>query len=436
MKNLLYSILMLFAINLSSQSIDFELYKLDNGLDVILHQDNSAPIVVTSMMYHVGAKDEDEDKTGFAHFFEHLLFEGTKNIDGGYGGWNQIINSNGGTFNANTTADRTYYYEIFPSNKLEIGLWLESERMLHPVVSQKGINTQNEVVKEEKRRAENQPYGKLIEVVSENLFEVHPYKGTVIGKMEHLDAATEEDYKKFNKKFHVPNNAVLVVAGDIEVDKTLELVKKYFGEIPKGKEVERSFPKEKPITESKRVKSYDKNIQIPAYVLAYRTPPQNDRDSWVLNMISTYLSDGESSKLYKKIVDEKKKALAVQAINLSQEDYGIYIVFNIPMGEKTFDEMNKEIDEEIYKIQNELISERDFEKIRNKIESQFVSSNSSFEGIASSLATYHMLYDDVNLINDQIDIYMSITREEMRDVANKYLNTNQRIEVEYLPNEK
>ena len=436
MKNLLYIILMLFAINLSSQSIDFELYKLDNGLDVILHQDNSAPIVVTSMMYHVGAKDEDEDKTGFAHFFEHLLFEGTKNIDGGYGGWNQIINSNGGTFNANTTADRTYYYEIFPSNKLEIGLWLESERMLHPVVSQKGINTQNEVVKEEKRRAENQPYGKLIEVVSENLFEVHPYKGTVIGKMEHLDAATEEDYKKFNKKFHVPNNAVLVVAGDIEVDKTLELVKKYFGEIPKGKELERSFPKEKPITESKRVKSYDKNIQIPAYVLAYRTPPQNDRDSWVLNMISTYLSDGESSKLYKKIVDEKKMALAVQAINLSQEDYGIYIVFNIPMGEKTFDEMNKEIDEEIYKIQNELISERDFEKIRNKIESQFVSSNSSFEGIASSLATYHMLYDDVNLINDQIDIYMSITREEMRDVANKYLNTNQRIEVEYLPNEK
>lgn len=436
MKNFINIFIVLITISTYSQSVNFEKYTLENGLDVILHQDNSAPIVVTSMMYHVGAKDEDEDKTGFAHFFEHLLFEGTKNIDGGYGGWNQIINSNGGTFNANTTADRTYYYEIFPSNKLEIGLWLESERMLHPVVSQKGINTQNEVVKEEKRRAENQPYGKLIEVVSENLFEVHPYKGTVIGKMEHLDAATEEDYKKFNKKFHVPNNAVLVVAGDIEVDKTLELVKKYFGEIPKGKEVERSFPKEKPITESKRVKSYDKNIQIPAYVLAYRTPPQNDRDSWVLKMISTYLSDGESSKLYKKIVDEKKMALAVQAINLSQEDYGIYIVFNIPMGEKTFDEMNKEIDEEIYKIQNELISERDFEKIRNKIESQFVSSNSSFEGIASSLATYHMLYDDVNLINDQIDIYMSITREEMRDVANKYLNTNQRIEVEYLPNEK
>ena len=297
MKNLINIFLALLTISTYSQSVDFEKHTLENGLDVILHQDNSAPVVVTSVMYHVGAKDEDADKTGFAHFFEHLLFEGTKNIDGGYGGWNQIINSNGGTFNANTTADRTYYYEIFPSNKLEIGLWLESERMLHPVVSQKGINTQNEVVKEEKRLGENQPYGKLIEVVSENLFEVHPYKGTVIGKMEHLDAATEEDYKKFNKKFHVPNNAVLVVAGDIEVDKTLELVKKYFGDIPRGKDVERNFPKEKPITESKRVKSYDKNIQIPAYVLAYRTPPQNERDSWVLNMISTYLSDGESSKL-------------------------------------------------------------------------------------------------------------------------------------------
>ena len=193
MKNFINIFIVLITISTYSQSVNFEKHTLENGLDVILHQDNSAPIVVTSMMYHVGAKDEDEDKTGFAHFFEHLLFEGTKNIDGGYGGWNQIINSNGGTFNANTTADRTYYYEIFPSNKLEIGLWLESERMLHPVVSQKGINTQNEVVKEEKRRAENQPYGKLIEVVSENLFEVHPYKGTVIGKMEHLDAATEED---------------------------------------------------------------------------------------------------------------------------------------------------------------------------------------------------------------------------------------------------
>ena len=177
-----------------------------------------------------------------------------------------------------------------------------------------------------KRLSENQPYGKLREVISENLFKVHPYKGTVIGKMEHLDSATEEDYKNFNKKYHIPNNAVLVVAGDIEIDKTLSLIKKYFDEIPRGNEVVRNFEKEEPIVETKRVQAYDENIQIPAYVYAYRTPAQNQRDSWVLNMISTYLSDGESSKLYKKIVDEKKMALTAQAANAAMEDYGMYFI--------------------------------------------------------------------------------------------------------------
>ncbi len=434
MRLILILFLSLLFFQLNSQSVNFQEFDLDNGLHVILHQDNSAPVVATSVMYHIGAKDEDPDKTGFAHFFEHLLFEGTKNIEKGE--WDIIVNSNGGRYNANTSADRTYYYEIFPSNKLEIALWLESERMLHPKVSQQGIDTQNEVVKEEKRLSENQPYGKLLEVILENLFLVHPYKGTVIGKMEHLDNATEEDYQNFNAKYHIPNNAVLVVAGDIEIEKTLELIKKYFDEIPSGDDVIRSFEKESPIVETKRVQAFDKNIQIPAYIYAYRTPAQNQRDSWVLNMISTYLSDGQSSKLYKKIVDEKKMALAAQASNLGMEDYGMYFIFCLPMGENNMDDLSIEIDEEINLIQNNLISEKDYQKIMNKLESQFVSSNSSFEGIASSLATYYMLYDDINLINSQLDIYKSISREEIREVAKKYLSPNQRIEIEYLPTEK
>ncbi len=434
MRLILISFISLLFFQLNSQSVNFQEFNLDNGLHVILHQDNSAPVVATSVMYHIGAKDEDPDKTGFAHFFEHLLFEGTENIEKGE--WDIIVNSNGGRYNANTSADRTYYYEIFPSNKLEIALWLESERMLHPKVSQQGIDTQNEVVKEEKRLSENQPYGKLLEVILENLFLVHPYKGTVIGKMEHLDNATEEDYQNFNAKYHIPNNAVLVVAGDIEIEKTLELIKKYFDEIPRGDDVIRSFEKESPIVETKRVQAFDKNIQIPAYIYAYRTPAQNQRDSWVLNMISTYLSDGQSSKLYKKIVDEKKMALAAQASNLGMEDYGMYFIFCFPMGENNMDDLSIEIDEEINLIQNNLISEKDYQKIMNKLESQFVSSNSSFEGIASSLATYYMLYDDINLINSQLDIYKSISREEIREVAKKYLSPNQRIEIEYLPTEK
>ena len=434
MRLILISFVTLIFFQLNSQSVTFQEFDLDNGLHVILHQDNSAPVVATSVMYHIGAKDEDPDKTGFAHFFEHLLFEGTENIEKGE--WDIIVNSNGGRYNANTTADRTYYYEIFPSNKLEIALWLESERMLHPKVSQQGIDTQNEVVKEEKRLSENQPYGKLLEVILENLFLVHPYKGTVIGKMEHLDNATEKDYQSFNEKYHIPNNAVLVVAGDIEIEKTLALIKKYFDEIPRGDDVIRSFEKESPITETKRVQAFDENIQIPAYIYAYRTPAQNQRDSWVLNMISTYLSDGQSSKLYKKIVDEKKMALAAQASNLGMEDYGMYFIFCFPMGENNMDDLSKEIDEEINLIQNNLISEKDYQKIMNKLESQFVSSNSSFEGIASSLATYYMLYDDVDLINSQLDIYKTISREEIREVAKRYLSPNQRIEIEYLPTEK
>ena len=221
MKNFLYYLLTLFAFNISAQSIDYELYTLDNGLDVILHQENSSPVVTISVMYHVGAKDEVEGRTGFAHFFEHLLFEGTKNIERGK--WFDIVSSNGGSNNANTSHDRTYYYETFPSNSLELGLWMESERMLHPIINQIGVDTQNEVVKEEKRqRIDNAPYGALIygTAVDPYLYKKHPYRRSVIGSMEDLDAAKLDEFIEFNNQWNNPNNAVLVVAGDIDIDNT------------------------------------------------------------------------------------------------------------------------------------------------------------------------------------------------------------------------
>ena len=418
-----------------AQSISFEEYDLDNGLHVILHQDNNAPVVTTSVMYHVGAKDEQPDRTGFAHFFEHLLFEGTENIERGQ--WFSIVTENGGTNNANTTDDRTYYYEVFPSNNLELGLWMESERMLHPIINQIGVETQNEVVKEEKRlRVDNQPYGKFLENVKKNLFRKHPYRWTTIGEMEHLDAATLDEFLAFNKKFYVPNNAVLVVAGDIDIASTKKMVQDYFGDIPRGADIERNYEKDEPITETISATAYDSNIQIPAVINAYRTPGFSERDSRVLDMISTYLSDGPSSKLYKKLVDEKKMALQTGAFNISQEDYSMYVIFGLPLGDNTLDDLVSEMDEEIVKIQSQLISERDYQKLQNKIENGFVNSNSSIEGIANSLARYYMLYDDTSLINTEIDIYRSITREEIKDVANKYLNPNQRLVLEYLPETK
>ncbi len=423
---------LLLAGNLSAQKVAFEEYDLDNGLHVILHNDNSAPAVITSVMYHVGAKDEHPERTGFAHFFEHLLFEGTKNI--GRGEWFKIVTANGGTNNANTSDDRTYYFEVFPSNNLELALWMESERLMHPVINQIGVTTQNEVVKEEKRlRVDNQPYGNLLAEVKKNLFKKHPYRWATIGSMEHLDAATLEEFQEFNKKFYIPNNAVLVVAGQFDTAQAKKWIQQYFGPIPKGEPVKRQTFVEDPITETIRATYQDPNIQIPMIVAAYRTPSMKTREARVLDFISAYLSDGPSSKLYKKIVDEKKMALQIGAFSFSQEDYGSYIVYGLPMGTFTAADILREADEEIAKLQQELISERDLQKLQNKFENRYVSSNSSIEGIAENLASSYLLYKDVNLVNTEIDIYRSITREEIREVAKKYLNPNQRLILDYVP---
>ncbi|EHQ43059.1 MULTISPECIES: M16 family metallopeptidase [Myroides] len=421
-----------YGMTASAQKVEFEEYTLDNGLKVILHQDKSAPVIITSVMYHVGAKDENPERTGFAHFFEHLLFEGTKNIERGE--WFKLVTANGGKNNANTSDDRTYYYEVFPSNNLELSLWMESERLMHPIINQIGVDTQNEVVKEEKRlRMDNQPYGQLLPQVKENLFKKHPYRWAPIGSMEHLDAATLEEFLAFNKKFYIPNNAVLVVAGDFETAQAKNWIKQYFGSIAKGTPVTRAAIQEDPITKEIRAEYQDPNVQIPMLVQAYRTPSMKTRDARVLDMISSILSNGKSSRLYKKIVDEQKKALEIGAFNLSQEDYGAYLIYGLPMQGYTTEDLVTEIDKEIEKLQTELISERDFQKLQNVLENEYVRGNSDLEGLAHNLATYSLLYGDTNLINTNIEMYRDITREEIREVAKKYLNKNQRLILDYTP---
>lgn len=431
-----FAALLLAGFTATAQEVKYEELDLDNGLHVILHQDNTAPVVTVGVMYDVGGKDlggtpKTGERTGFAHFFEHLLFEGTKNIDRGE--WFEIVSSNGGSNNANTSLDRTYYYEIFPSNNLELGLWMESERMLHPVIDQIGVDTQNEVVKEEKRLRYSRPYSQFLFAVSENLFKNHPYKNKNIGEMKDLDDSTLEEFKAYFKKWYGPNNASLVIAGDIDTEEAKKLAKKYFNDIPSGQKPTRNFPKEEAITETINATFYDENIQIPAIITAYRTPGFSERDSYILQMISTYLSDGKSSKLYKKLVDQQKQALQAGAINIPQKDYSIYAIYGLPLGETTLETLLAEMDEEVLKLQNELISEKDYQKIQNKFENQFVNSNSSVSGIANSLVRYQMLYGNIDLINTEIDIYRSITREDIQAVAKKYLNPNQRLVLEYLP---
>lgn len=426
---------LLLAATAGAQKVNFTEYDLANGLHVILHQDKSAPVVAVTVFYHVGSKNEEVNRTGFAHFFEHLLFEGTDNIKRGE--WSKIVTANGGQENATTSQDRTFYYELFPSNQLELGLWMESERMLHPVINQEGVETQNEVVKEEKRqRIDNQPYGHFLEQIFTRLFTAHPYRWQPIGSMEDLDAAKLEEFQAFFKKYYIPNNATLSIAGDIDIEQTKKWVAKYFTDIPKGTPIAQPNIQEAPITKEIIDTAYDANIQIPAIMAAYRIPGMTSEDSKALEMISNYLSSGGSSKLSKKMVDEKKNALQVGAFNYALEDYGAYITYALPNNNTSLNDLLKDIDEEVAKLQTDLISETDYQKLLNQFENDFVSANTRMLGVAENLADGYAFFKNTGHINEELNAYKKVTREQIRDVAKKYLNTNQRVVLYYLPETK
>ena len=422
-----------FCLTASAQQVKFTEYDLDNGLHVILHQDKTAPVVAVSVMYHVGSKDEVTGRTGFAHFFEHLLFEGSDNMK--RGDFMKIVSSNGGQNNATTSFDRTFYYETFPSNQLELGLWLESERMLHPKIDEAGVKTQNEVVKEEKRmRVDNAPYGHMVENIFRPLFKGTPYEWQPIGSMADLDAAKLPEFLAFFKKYYAPNNAVLTIAGDIDVEKTRGMVKKYFDEVPKGEPVVKSPYTLAPITKEIIDTAYDANIQIPAILTAYQVPGMKSRESKVLQMISSVLSGGGSSRLNKKLVDEKKTALEVAAINFTQEDLGAYITYSMPNNNTPLNDLLKDIDAEVQSLQTNLISDNEFRKVQNQFENDYVSANSRMLGVAENLANGYTFHNkNTNDINEELEVIKSITKEEIRDVAKKYLNKNQRLVLYYLP---
>ncbi len=431
-KGFLYAALSAACLPVLAQKVAYTEYKLKNGLGVVLHQDKSAPVVAVSVMYHVGSKDEIPTRTGFAHFFEHLLFEGSENIKRGE--FMKIVSANGGQNNANTTQDRTFYYEVFPSNQLETGLWLESERMLHPVINEIGVKTQNEVVKEEKRlRVDNQPYGNFLSEVMKRLFTKHPYTWVPIGSMEHLDAATLQEFQAFNKKYYVPNNAVLVIAGDIDIEKTKKLVDAYFSEVPAGAPVVKTKYVETPITKEIIDTAYDNNIQIPAVIAAYRIPGMTSRESKMLDMASAVLSQGSSSRMFKKMVDDKKNSLQVGSFSYALEDYGAYFTYALPNNDTPLDTLVKDMDDEIVKLQTELISEKEFTKLQNQFENEYVDKNNRMLGVAENLADGYTFFKNTNEINTELEELRKITRQDIMNVAKKYMNKNQRVLLYYLP---
>lgn len=432
LKTLWITLLASSTIGFAQTNIEFEEFDLNNGLHVILHEDHSTPIVAVSVLYHVGSKNEREGRTGFAHFFEHLMFEGSPNIDRGE--FMKIVQANGGSLNANTSNDRTFYYEVLPSNQLELGLWLESERMLHATVDNKGVETQREVVKEEKRlRVDNRPYGSILEEMFKRTFKNSYYEHVPIGSLEDLNAAEIGDFSDFYDTYYVPQNATLSIAGDIDPTKTRTLIEQYFGAIPKGdKEINRPTNDPPPLPGEIVDTVYD-NIQLPAVITSYRTPKQGTKDAYAMEMLAQLLSGGQSSMLYKKLVDDQQKALTVQAFPFALESAGMFGSFGIVNSGVAPDELLAGIDEEIEKVKSEVISEKDYTKVLNQIESQFISSNSTMRGIAESLANYHVYFNDANLINTEIEKYRNISREDLHEVANKYLNKGNRVVLYYLP---
>jgi predicted Zn-dependent peptidase len=415
--------------------INYDEYNLDNGLHIILYQDNSTPIVAVSVMYHVGSKNEKPDRTGFAHFFEHLMFEGSPNI--GRGEYMKIVENAGGELNANTDFDRTYYYEVLPSNQLALGLYLESERMLHLKIDSVGVETQRKVVKEErKQRLDNQPYGKIWEITFKDAYRTSPYRWMPIGSAQYIDKASIDEFRNFYKTYYVPQNAVISIAGDIQIDKAKELIKKYFSEIPRGtKEIYRPDVKETSQTAEVIDTAYD-NIQLPAIVEAYHIPEVGAEDYYPIRMLTTLLSGGRSSRLYKTLVDSTQKAVYVGAFPAALEDPGLFISVAIANQGVDSDELKKLIDGEIDKVKNKLISDEEMQKLKNQVETDYVNQNATDAGIAENLAYYYTIYRNTSAINTELNKLMNVTKKDIKRVADKYLKDSNRLVLYYLPNKK
>ncbi len=438
MRKLLFSLGLLAAVHgaqAQGVQIKFTEYDLPNGLHVILHEDHTIPTVAISVLYHVGSKNEDPTRTGFAHFFEHLLFEGSEHI--GRGEYMKLVQNNGGVINANTTFDRTFYFETLPSNKLELGLWMESERMLHAKIDEVGLETQRKVVKEEKKqRYENTPYGHLIEQIFKNSFTKHPYQWTPIGEAQYIDQATLPEFMEFYKTYYVPENATLSIGGDISENQVRGWVEKYFGSIPRGtKPLVRPRVMEPAQTEEKRVTYYDK-VQLPAVVFAYHAPAQGTDDAYALSMLNTILSEGKSSRLQKQVVDLQQKAVAAGAFSLPSEDPGLVMMYGIGnMGVKP-EELEASMDAEVNKVLTEKVTALELQKCLNQTENEFVTKNQRVLGIVEMLANYHVYFGNTNLINTELERYQKITSDDLLRVAKKYLRKENRLVLYYLPDSR
>ncbi|HLF13350.1 MAG TPA: pitrilysin family protein [Bacteroidota bacterium] len=404
-------------------NLRFEKYELPSGLTVILHEDHSAPVVGVVVMYHVGSKNEKVKRTGFAHLFEHMMFQGSANV--GDDQHFKLLQEIGAEINGSTNEDVTNYYEVVPSNELELALYLEADRMgnLLPAMTQEKLDNQRDVVKNERRqRVDNVPYGTAWEKISKGMYpETHPYSWPVIGYMEDLSAAQLEDIKDFFRTYYAPNNACLSIAGDFDPKEAKGMVEKYFSAFPRGKEIER--PAEVPVSLAGDIlQVLEDKVQLPRLYISWHSPKQETREDAVMTILGQILSSGKSSRLFRTMVYERQIAQSVQASQSSSEIAGLFRIIATAKPGVTLTNLNAMVDSIIAEVLANGVTQEEIDKVITGLEAGIINRVATNLGKANSMASYQLLTGDPGNINRQMDLFMNITPAEVLAAAKKYLS--------------
>jgi zinc protease len=412
--------------------LDYKMTTLANGLKVILLEDHSTPIVHSELWYHVGSKNEKKGRTGFAHLFEHMMFKGSKNVEPE--GHPSYISSIGGQSNASTNEDATIFWQTSPAQYLPLVLWLEADRMASLRIDERVFKTEREVVKEERRmRVENQPYGRLNEIIYNQAFSVHPYKHPTIGSMEDLEAASIDDVRDFWKTYYVPENATLVLVGDFDSKEAMTLVNEYLGKVPKATHrVPRDIPAEPPQTKERRVR-LEENVPLPAVIVAHHITFDGHPDSYPLHVASKVLSDGQSSRIYRKLVYEKGIALAAFGQGNLIEDPNLFYAVAIVQRGQSPDEAVNALIAELDRLRKEPISAAELQQTKNQTARDYILMRESNKDKANVLAHAAVLHDDITTADGEFDIFMNMTAAEVQRVAQKYFTPENRLVITIMP---
>ena len=412
--------------------LDIEEYALTNGLRVVLNRDTVAPVVSLAVYYNVGSRNERDDRTGFAHLFEHMMFQGSENVP--KAGHFQHIMKAGGTMNGTTSSERTNYYETLPANQLPLALWLESDRMRSLAVTQENLDNQREAVKEEKRlRYDNQPYGQIFDLINEMIYKNFANSHSTIGSMDHLDAATVEDVQEFFRIYYAPNNAVLVLSGAFEAETAKELIKTYFGDIES-----QPLPPELDVTEPVEVAATykeweDKLAPFPAFLIGWKIPPRRSAEFYALYLAGKVLYDGDSSRLYQKLV--KGEESVIQLFGFTDERRGPSSIFigAIPKPEKDLSKIRETIMHEIHDLATHGPTTEEMEKIENQLINDSVRMRQSSMSRAQQIAEFALYDGDPTIVNTELDSLLAVTADQIRNAVGKFLNTENRALLDVVP---